>query len=110
MTEDQKKQFAPILKEELSQLQALKKDESLDALKKVERLRAIGSSFDAKMTPLLNAEQQKKFQAFREQTRRQIVAALKQKILAMFKKANEREELQPAEKPADPLKGDVENR
>ena len=65
LTEDQKKQFAPILKEELSQLQALKKDESLDALKKVERLRAIGSSFDAKMTPLLNAEQQKKFQAFR---------------------------------------------
>ena len=90
LTEDQKKQFAPILKEELSQLQALKKDESLGALKKVERLREIGSSFDAKMTPLLNAEQQKKFQAFREQMRRQIIEQMAseavQKVKSEFQK------------------------
>jgi hypothetical protein len=42
-------------------------------LKKVERLREIGKDFDAKMTPLLNAEQQQKFQALREQMRRRII-------------------------------------
>jgi hypothetical protein len=73
LTEEQKQQFAPILKEELAKLQALKKDESLGGLKKIEQLREIGKSFDARMTPMLNAEQQKKFQAFREQLRRQII-------------------------------------
>ncbi len=73
LTEDQKRQFAPILKDELTQLQALKKDASLGALKKVDRLREIGKDFDAKMTPLLNAEQQQKFQGVREQMRRQII-------------------------------------
>jgi hypothetical protein len=73
LTEDQKRQFAPILKEELKQLQALKKDTSLGAVKKVERLREIGKDFDAKMTPLLNPEQHQKFQTLREQMRRQII-------------------------------------
>src|SRR5262245_26767056 len=81
LTAEQKSQFAPILKEELGQLQALKKDTSLSALKKVERLKEIGSSFDTKMTPLLNPEQQKKFQALREQIRRQIIEQMATKAL-----------------------------
>jgi len=73
LTEEQKQQIVPILKEEAGQLEALKKDTSLDALKKVEKLRQIGSSIDAKASPLLNAEQQKKFQALREEARRRLV-------------------------------------
>ena len=66
LTEQQKQQIVPILKEEIKQLEALKKDTSLSGLKKVEQLREIGASFDEKITPLLNAEQQPKFQAMRE--------------------------------------------
>lgn len=73
LTEAQKQQFAPILKDELNQLGALKKDTTLSAVKKIERLREIGQSFDAKMTPLLNAEQQQKFQALRDAARRKMI-------------------------------------
>ncbi|MCC6473990.1 MAG: DUF3604 domain-containing protein [Burkholderiales bacterium] len=81
LTAEQRQQFAPILKEELGKLQALQKDESLGALKKAEQLREIGKSFDARMEPLLNAEQQKRFQAFREQMRRQILEQIATKAL-----------------------------
>src|SRR4029453_442085 len=46
LTEKQKQQIVPILKEELKQLGALKKDASLSAVQKVERLRQLGVSFD----------------------------------------------------------------
>src|SRR5262249_40969390 len=70
LTEQQKQQIVPILKEELTQLAALKKDTALSAVKKVERLREIGSAIDAKITPFLNPEQQQKFQTLREQMRK----------------------------------------
>jgi hypothetical protein len=73
LTEEQRQQIIPILKEEITQLQALKKDTSLSAVKKVEELRKLGASFDAKIRPLLNAEQQHKFEAMREQMRKKIV-------------------------------------
>ncbi|HEX9155686.1 MAG TPA: hypothetical protein VF819_08985, partial [Nitrospira sp.] len=73
LTEQQKQQIVPILKEEITQLEALKKDTSLSALKKVERLREIGSSFDEKLKPLINAEQQQKFQAMRERMRKELI-------------------------------------
>ena len=43
LTAQQKQQILPILKEEIDQLMALKKDTSLGALRKVERLREIGN-------------------------------------------------------------------
>jgi hypothetical protein len=76
LTEQQKQQILPVLKEEIQQLEALKKDTALSAVRKVERLRGIGSSFDAKVTPLLNAEQQPKFQALRDQARRRLIEAM----------------------------------
>ena len=41
---------------------------------KVEALRKLGVSFDEKISPLLNPQQQQKFQAMREQMRRRILA------------------------------------
>jgi len=73
LTEQQKQQIVPILKQELQQLEALKKDTSLSSLRKVERLREIGSSFDEKLKPLINPEQQQKFQALREQMRKRFI-------------------------------------
>jgi Spy/CpxP family protein refolding chaperone len=76
LTEQQRKQFAPILKDELKQLGDLKKDTSLSALKKVARLREIGTSFDAKMKPLLNPDQQQKFDTLREDARRKLIETM----------------------------------
>jgi len=73
LTAQQKQQIIPILQQEIKQLEALKKDDSLTAVRKVERLKEIGSSFDDKIKPLINPEQQQKFQALREQLRRRLI-------------------------------------
>ena len=52
---------------------ALKKDASLGAVRKVERVREIGRSIDEKLTPLINPEQQQKFQALREELRKRFI-------------------------------------
>ena len=57
LTEQQKEQIVPILKDEIKQLEALKKDTSLSGQKKLEQLRDIGASFDETIKPLLNTEQ-----------------------------------------------------
>jgi predicted transcriptional regulator len=73
LTEQQKQQIVPFLADELKQLGALKKNTSLKPLEKIEQLKQIGSAIDAKITPILNPEQQKKFQAMREQMRRDMI-------------------------------------
>jgi len=73
LTEQQKQQIVPILKQELQQLEALKKDTSLSALKKVERLRGIGVAFDEKLKPLINTDQHQKFQAMRDEMRTRLI-------------------------------------
>ncbi len=81
LTEQQKQQIVPVLKDEITQLGALKKNTSLGAIEKVERLREIGSSFDAKIAPLLNPEQQQKFQALREQMRKRLIEQMASGVL-----------------------------
>jgi DNA-binding transcriptional MerR regulator len=54
----------------------LKPDTSLSGLKKIERLRELGVSFDEKISPLLNAEQQPKFQEMREALRRRMLVKM----------------------------------
>jgi hypothetical protein len=73
LTEQQRRQATPILKDEFTALAALKKDASLNGKGKIERLRAIGVSIDERLKPLINAEQQDKLQALREQFRRRLV-------------------------------------
>ena len=73
LTEQQRQQIVPILKEEIKQLEALKKDASLSAVRKVERVREIGSSIDERLKPLINPGQQQKFQALRDELRMRLV-------------------------------------
>jgi hypothetical protein len=73
LTEPQRQQIIPILKAEMPKLQALKTDKSLSGPKKVERLREIGDTLDAKISPLLNAEQKQKFDALREERRKKLI-------------------------------------
>jgi hypothetical protein len=73
LTEQQRQQIVPILKQAASQLEALKKNTSLKPLQKIEQLKQIADSVDSKLTPLLNPDQQQKFQAIRDEHRRQLI-------------------------------------
>jgi hypothetical protein len=73
LTEPQRQQALPILKQQLMELAALKKDVSLSPMRKVERLREIAGVIEEKLKPLLNPEQQEKLQALREQLRRRLI-------------------------------------
>lgn len=81
LTQEQREQVTPILKQELAQLQALKKDASLGGLQKVEKLRAIANSFDERLSPLVNADQQQKFRELRERLRRRFIAQMAGKAM-----------------------------
>ena len=61
------------MKEEIPKLQALKKDASVSAVDKVRQLREIAGTVDAKITPLLNPEQQQKYQTVRDRLRRRLI-------------------------------------
>jgi hypothetical protein len=73
LTEPQRQQILPIIQQEIPKLQALKKDTSLKPEAKLEQLKAIADDLDSKITPLLNADQQKKFQEIRDEHRRQLM-------------------------------------
>jgi hypothetical protein len=81
LTEQQKAQVVPILTDEAKQLAALKKNTALGATQKVEQLKQIGGTIDAKISPLLNPEQQQKFQAIRDEARRRIIEGMASKAL-----------------------------
>ena len=81
LTEQQREQIFPFLKQELTQLGALKKETSLTPVQKVEKLKEISSAVDAKITPLLDPAQVQKFQAIREENRRKLIEELGSKAL-----------------------------
>jgi len=76
LTEPQRQQVLPILKAEVPKLQALKKNTSLKPVEKLEQLKQISDEIDSNVTPLLNQEQQQKFQAIREEHRRELIKKL----------------------------------
>ena len=57
----------------MKQLGALKKNTSLKPLEKIEQLKQIGSAIDAKIMPILDPSQQKKFQEMRDEKRREMI-------------------------------------
>ena len=81
LTEQQKQQIVPLLEQELKQLGEVNKDAKLNDEQKLEALRKLGVSFDAKISPLLNQAQQQKFQALREQLRLRLLEAAGEKAL-----------------------------
>jgi hypothetical protein len=81
LTEQQKQQIVPFLTEEAPKLKALKDNKSLKPLQKIEQLTRISDEIDAKVTPLLDQQQQQKFQAIRDEHRRQLVEKLGSQVL-----------------------------
>jgi hypothetical protein len=81
LTEQQKQQIVPILKQAAPQLKALKENTSLKPLQKIEQLRQIADSVDSKLTPLLNSDQQQKFQAIRDEHRRELIVKMASQVV-----------------------------
>ena len=81
LTQEQRQQILPFLQGEVPKLQALKKNTSLKPLQKLEQLKQISDDIDAKVTPLLNQEQQQKFQQIRDQHRRELIEKLGSQVL-----------------------------
>ena len=73
LTQPQRQQIVPIIKAEIPKLEALKKNTALKPEQKLEQLKAIADDLDSQITPLLNADQQKKFQEIREEHRRELI-------------------------------------
>ena len=73
LTPAQKKQMMPILMQEAPKLQAVKSDTSLGPLQKAMKLKEIGSDTDSKVMPILNPQQQQKWQAMRAEERQQMM-------------------------------------
>jgi hypothetical protein len=73
LTEQQKQQVVPVLQDAATQLEALKKNASLKPLEKLEQLKQISGSIVDKITPILDRQQQQKFQAIRDDVRQRLI-------------------------------------
>jgi hypothetical protein len=81
LTEQQKQQVVPFLQQEAPKLEALKKNTSLTPVHKLEQLKQISDEVDAKITPLLDQQQQQKFQTIREEHRRELIEKLASQMM-----------------------------
>ena len=71
LTPEQKAKVLPILREEAPKVQAIKNDNSLSKIQKVQQLRAIHQQTDPQMKAILSPEQYQKLQAIRQQAIRE---------------------------------------
>ncbi|MGB8463323.1 MAG: DUF3604 domain-containing protein, partial [Terrimicrobiaceae bacterium] len=89
LTQEQKETIIPILEDEIKQLTALKGETKLSGPQKIDKLRQIGVSIDEKIQPLLNAEQQPKFQEMRVALRRRILVKVASEVGAKLEETAE---------------------
>ena len=81
LNEQQRQQILPFLQDEVKQLGALKKNTSLKPVEKLEQLKQIADDVDAKITPLLDQQQQQKFQAMRDEHRRELIEKMGSQVI-----------------------------
>jgi len=68
LTPQQKIKMLPILRDELPKVEAIKNDNSLSKIQKVQQIRAIHQQTDPQMKAILSKEQYQKLQAIHRQT------------------------------------------
>jgi Spy/CpxP family protein refolding chaperone len=68
LTPQQKEKILPILAAEVPKVQAIKNDNSLSKIQKMQQLRAIHQQSDPQMKAILTPEQYQKLQTIRKQT------------------------------------------
>jgi len=71
LTPQQKEKVLPILAAEAPKVQAIKNDNSLSKLQKVQQVKAIHQQTDPQMKAILSPEQYQKLQTIRQQTIRE---------------------------------------
>ena len=71
LTPQQKVKFLPILREEAPKVEAIKNNNSLSKIQKVQQIRAIHQQTDPQMKAILSQEQYQKLKAIRQQTIRE---------------------------------------
>ena len=71
LTPQQKVKILPILREEAPKVQAIKNDNSLSRIQKMQQIRAIHQQTDPQMKAILSPVQYQKLQAIRQQTTRE---------------------------------------
>lgn len=75
LTPQQKEKILPILAAEVPKVQAIKNDNSLSKIQKVQQLKAMHQQTDPQMKAILSPEQYQKLQAIRLQTIRDATQA-----------------------------------
>jgi Spy/CpxP family protein refolding chaperone len=73
LTPQQKEKILPILVDEAPKVQAIKNDNSLSKIQKLQQLRAIHRQTDPQMKAILSPEQYQKLQAIRQETIRDAI-------------------------------------
>src|SRR5438128_7104778 len=73
LTPQQKEKILPILVDEAPKVQAVKNDNSLSKIQKLQQLRSIHKQTDPQMKAILSPEQYQKLQAIRQQTIRDAI-------------------------------------
>jgi periplasmic protein CpxP/Spy len=73
LTPQQKEKILPILAAEVPKVNAIKNDNSLSKMQKMQQLRAIHQQTDPQMNAILTPEQYQKLKAIRQQTIRDAV-------------------------------------
>jgi periplasmic protein CpxP/Spy len=71
LTPQQKSKVLPILRDELPKVEAIKNDNSLGKIQKVQQIRAIHQQTDPQMKAILSPAQYQKLQAIRQQAIRE---------------------------------------
>ena len=77
LTRKQAKQLIPILNAQEPQLQAIRNDQSLSRLEKLQRLHAVHDQSDPQVKAILTPQQFQQLQAIRQQRRAQLIQAAK---------------------------------
>jgi len=80
LTEQQKQQVVPVLQGAATQLEALKKNAALKPLEKIEQFKQISGSIVDKVTPILDQQQQQKFQVIRDDVRRRLIEKMASQV------------------------------
>ena len=77
LTREQEKQLLPILRAEEPKLQAIKNDQSLSKVEKLQRLRAVHDESNPQVKAILTPEQYQQLQVIRQRRRAQLMQAAK---------------------------------
>ncbi len=73
LTPEQKQALIPVLRSEVPQIQAIRSNQSLTGMQKVEQIRAVHAEVDPRVRAILNPQQYRQLQQFRAQEIQRVI-------------------------------------